>query len=202
MLSLQSGSLRDQSARKGYIASNNQLQFDPMIPQAGAKYTTGFSVCADGSLALASSTWWECRSGDFYNIYTDSTGGECYSAQISVIDHMGSFPAVTTASRAGPSATFPPLSQTMESLPVGSSAASPPGMSSPAIMSSQAVGSSVTAVSTQLATMSQITDGQVQAPTNGTTTPYNPNAAPAGAVSSGYVIAIMAGTVAFAAFSL
>lgn len=43
-ISLSNGSISDTSGRTGYVASNDQLQFDEP-PQAGAIYTTGFSVC-------------------------------------------------------------------------------------------------------------------------------------------------------------
>lgn len=52
-----------------YIAANYQFQFDAP-PQAGAIYTTGFSLCANGSLALGGSAiFYQCLSGSFYNLY-------------------------------------------------------------------------------------------------------------------------------------
>jgi hypothetical protein len=52
-----------------YIAANYQFQFDAP-PQAGAIYTTGFSLCSNNSLALGGSAiFYQCLSGSFYNLY-------------------------------------------------------------------------------------------------------------------------------------
>ena len=68
-VTLKNGVLLDSQGRTGYIASNYQFQFDAPA-QAGAIYTSGFSVCSNGSLALGGSAlWWQCLSGDFYNLY-------------------------------------------------------------------------------------------------------------------------------------
>jgi hypothetical protein len=76
-MSLSNGILTDSLGRTGYIAANYQFQFDKP-PQAGAIYTAGFSVCANGSLALGgSNVWWQCLSGNFYNLYDRHWAAQC-----------------------------------------------------------------------------------------------------------------------------
>lgn len=81
---LSDGVIKDSKGRTGYIASNYQFQFDGP-PQAGAIYTAGFSVCGNGSLALGGSTvFYECQSGDFYNLYDRSWAAQCSPVEIAV----------------------------------------------------------------------------------------------------------------------
>lgn len=76
-LTLSGGVLKDAKGRTGYIASNYQFQFDDP-PQAGAIYTGGFSVCSNGTLALGgSAVWYQCLSGDFYNLYNENWAAQC-----------------------------------------------------------------------------------------------------------------------------
>jgi hypothetical protein len=76
-ITLAGGVLTDSVGRTGYIASNFQFQFDKP-PQAGAIYTAGWSVCANGSLALGGSNiFYECRSGNFYNLYNENWAAQC-----------------------------------------------------------------------------------------------------------------------------
>jgi len=85
VLTLQNGVLKDAQARTGYIADNRQFQFDGP-PQTGAIYTAGFSVCANDTLALGGSTvFYQCLSGNFYNLYDQSQGGQCNQAYFEVI---------------------------------------------------------------------------------------------------------------------
>ncbi|KAI0968117.1 hypothetical protein F4678DRAFT_202792 [Xylaria arbuscula] len=77
VLSLSDGATTDAQGRTGYIASNYQFQFDGP-PQAGALVTSGFSVCKDNTLALGDSkTFYQCLSGDFYNLYDRSWAAQC-----------------------------------------------------------------------------------------------------------------------------
>lgn len=76
-ITLKNGILMDPQGRTGYVASNQQFQFDKP-PQAGAIWTAGFSVCQNGHLALGNDeTWHRCLSGTFYNLYFHSIGGQC-----------------------------------------------------------------------------------------------------------------------------
>ncbi|KAM7199988.1 hypothetical protein V8F33_004162 [Rhypophila sp. PSN 637] len=79
---LTNGILTDAQNRTGYIASNFQLQFDAP-PQAGAIYTGGFSHCANGTLALGATTvFYQCRSGGFYNLYDRWWAEQCSAINI------------------------------------------------------------------------------------------------------------------------
>ena len=81
-ITLNGTKLTDQSGRTGYIASNFQLQFDNP-PQAGAIYTSGFSICGNGTLALGGSNiFYQCLSGNFYNIYDRKWAAQCSPAYI------------------------------------------------------------------------------------------------------------------------
>lgn len=92
LLKLSNGILSDAKGRTGYIASNYQFQFDGP-PQAGAIYTAGFSVCGNDSLALGgSTTWWQCRSGDFYNLYDRNWAAQCEPVEIIAMTCDGSAP--------------------------------------------------------------------------------------------------------------
>ena len=84
-ITLEDGVLKDAKGRTGYIASNFQFQFDGP-PQAGAIYTAGFSVCANGSLALGgSNVFYQCLSGDFYNLYDRFWAAQCSPVYINTL---------------------------------------------------------------------------------------------------------------------
>ena len=84
-ITLEDGILKDQQGRTGYIAANYQFQFDGP-PQAGAIITAGFSVCANGSLALGgSSVFYQCLSGNFYNLYDRYWAAQCSPVTIDTI---------------------------------------------------------------------------------------------------------------------
>jgi len=81
-LTLENGILTDSEGRTGYIASNYQFQFDKPA-QAGAIFTSGFSVCSNGSLALGgSAVFYECLSGGFFNLYDRSWAAQCHPVLI------------------------------------------------------------------------------------------------------------------------
>jgi len=78
--------LKDALGRTGYIASNYQLQFDSPA-QAGAIYTAGFSVCSNGTIALGGSTvFYQCKSGQFWNLYDRWWAEQCEPVHISAMD--------------------------------------------------------------------------------------------------------------------
>ncbi|KAK1828068.1 putative covalently-linked cell wall protein [Podospora conica] len=79
------GVMTDAHNRIAYIADNFQLQFDGP-PQAGAIYTSGFSVCGNGTIALGGSTvFYQCKSGDFYNLYDRWFAEQCSPVQLYVL---------------------------------------------------------------------------------------------------------------------
>jgi len=84
-LTLTNGVLTDAKGRTGYIAANYQFQFDAP-PQAGAIFTSGFSVCGNGSLALgASNVFYQCLSGSFYNLYDRHWAAQCSPVTINTL---------------------------------------------------------------------------------------------------------------------
>ncbi|KAI6952181.1 hypothetical protein KC318_g13858 [Hortaea werneckii] len=85
-LMLDNGVVTDNQGRTGYIASNRQFQFDGP-PQAGTIYTSGFSICSNGSLALGgSTTFYQCRSGGFYNLYDQNIAEYCEPVTLNAVD--------------------------------------------------------------------------------------------------------------------
>jgi hypothetical protein len=84
VLTLKDGVLTDSKGRIGYIASNYQLQFDGP-PQENAIYTSGFSACSSGLLALGSETeFYQCLSGDFFNLYDRDWADQCKAITIAI----------------------------------------------------------------------------------------------------------------------
>lgn len=84
-LTLEDGILKDGQGRTGYIASNFQFQFDAP-PQAGAIYTSGFSICTNGTLALGGSNiFYRCLSGNFYNLYDRYWAPQCSPVTIETL---------------------------------------------------------------------------------------------------------------------
>ncbi|KAK7422492.1 hypothetical protein QQZ08_009482 [Neonectria magnoliae] len=82
VMTLKDGVLKDAQGRTGYISSSFQLQFDEPA-QPDAKITSGFSACADNSLALGSSSvFYQCQSGDFYNLYDRNWAEQCEPIKI------------------------------------------------------------------------------------------------------------------------
>lgn len=86
---LENGAIKDSQGRTGYIAANYQFQFDQPA-QTGAIFTSGFSVCGNGSLALGgSAVFYECASGDFFNLYDRSWAAQCSPVEILVMECGG-----------------------------------------------------------------------------------------------------------------
>lgn len=110
-LKLHEGNLIDSKGRTGYIASNYQFQFDGP-PQENAASIGGYSTCQNGSLALAGSTiFYQCLSGDFYNLYDRYWAEQCQPIHIDVL------PCKT-----GPSSPGNPVSQIGDGQPQAPSA--------------------------------------------------------------------------------
>ena len=86
-LHLEDGILYDERGRIGSIVANHQFQFDGPPPQAGAIYAKGWSITPTGFLALGDSDlFYQCLSGDFYNLYDESIGGQCHPVHLEVVD--------------------------------------------------------------------------------------------------------------------
>merc|ERR1712029_574081 len=59
---------------------------DGAPPQANALETSGFSICSNGSLALdGTAIWYQCLSGDFYNLYDENDAAQCSPVYINAI---------------------------------------------------------------------------------------------------------------------
>ncbi|KIX93425.1 uncharacterized protein Z520_10844 [Fonsecaea multimorphosa CBS 102226] len=117
-LTLADSVLKDQDGRTGYIASNYQFQFDNP-PQAGAIYTSGFSLCSNSSLALGGSAiWYQCLSGSFYNLYDRDWAPHCVPIYIYALIGSSAPPA-TQATDGQPAATtvVPSVSQLTDGQP-------------------------------------------------------------------------------------
>lgn len=157
-LTLSNGILKDQAGRTGYIASNYQFQFDNPV-QAGARETSGFSLCSNGSLALnngrpsGAAVWFSCLSGSFYNLYSQSTGAQCIPIYIV---SAGSGGQASQASDGQPQVTQTPrVSQISDGQPQATS---------PRPVVSQISDGQPQASSPRAPVVSQISDGQPQAP--------------------------------------
>ncbi|KAF2773026.1 hypothetical protein EJ03DRAFT_265432 [Teratosphaeria nubilosa] len=83
-ITLPNGVLTDDQGRTGYIASNNQFQFDDP-PPTDAMCTAGWSLCSDSTIALGGSAdFYKCLSGTFSDLYDDSTNAQCNLTSITV----------------------------------------------------------------------------------------------------------------------
>ncbi|KEQ97739.1 hypothetical protein AUEXF2481DRAFT_542416 [Aureobasidium subglaciale EXF-2481] len=167
--------------RTGYIAANNQFQFDKPA-QTGAIYTAGFSVCSNGTLAIGNSAiFYQCLSGDFYNLYDESTGAQCSPIYINVLAAGGSQASGTAgaATQIGdgqlqaPTSTRP-VTQISDGQIQASTAAPVTQISDGQIQAStgavpvtQISDGQIQAPTSTAAVVTQITDGQIQAPTSG-----------------------------------
>ena len=86
-LSIKGGVLTDAKGRIGSIVANRQFQFDGPPPQAGAIYAGGWSITPQGNLALgASDIFYQCQSGDFYNLYDESIAHQCSPVHLQAVD--------------------------------------------------------------------------------------------------------------------
>lgn len=102
-IELEDGQLRDKAGRVGAIVANRQFQFDGPPPQAGTIYAAGWSfvpasyagagekesdtIDSGYKLALGNQTvFYRCLSGDFYNLYDESIGGQCSEVELFVLE--------------------------------------------------------------------------------------------------------------------
>ncbi|UPK96952.1 hypothetical protein LCI18_007887 [Fusarium solani-melongenae] len=85
VMTLKDGVLKDAQGRTGYISDSYQFQFDEP-PQSGSIFTAGFSVCSNGTLALGpSAIFWQCQSGDFYNLYDRHWAEQCSPVEFGIM---------------------------------------------------------------------------------------------------------------------
>lgn len=172
-LTLQNGILKDQAGRQGYIAANDQFQFDQPV-QAGALQTDGFALCSNNSLALTkgartagATTFFQCLSGTFYNLYADTQGAQCVPIYIQAVN-QGSGSA-SQISDGQPQATAPAASATnaVSQISDGQPQATTPAASVSKVVSQISDGQpqATTPAASASRVVSQISDGQPQAGT-------------------------------------
>jgi len=163
VLTLNNGILKDAQGRIGYIAANRQFQFDGP-PQTGAIYTAGWSVCQNGSLALGgTAVFYQCLSGNFYNLYDETQGKQCAAIYIQVLGGSG---GASSAAPAGQSASQISDGQPQASTgrPVSQISDGQPQATTKAPAVTQISDGQIQATTAKPA-VSQISDGQVQATT-------------------------------------
>ncbi|KAG0670144.1 hypothetical protein C6P45_002787 [Maudiozyma exigua] len=86
-MTLKKGILVDGKGRIGSIVANRQFQFDGPPPQAGAIYAAGWSMTPEGNLAIGDNdVFYQCLSGNFYNLYDEHIGSQCTPVHLSAID--------------------------------------------------------------------------------------------------------------------
>ncbi|KAI0442733.1 hypothetical protein F4803DRAFT_353130 [Xylaria telfairii] len=163
VVTLKDGTALDDQGRTGYIASNYQFQFDAPA-QAGAIFTSGFSICSGNVMALGSSkTFYQCRSGDFYNLYDRTWAAQCEPVSIIAVP-CGS----GTADQA-------PDGQVVGTTVVQTTIVTPLSDGQPQVVTTVV---SVPVYSTYVP-VSEYTDGQIQVtPTGGAPAPTTETAAP------------------------
>jgi hypothetical protein len=177
-ITLDNGVLTDDQGRTGYIAANNQFQFDKPA-QTGAIYTSGFSVCSNGTLAIGSSAiFYQCLSGDFYNLYDESTGNQCSPIYINILK-AGGVASSGAATQIGDgqlqAATSTKAVTQISDGQIQASTGAPVTQISDGQIQASTAGVAVTQISdgqiqaptSTAAPVTQISDGQIQAPTTG-----------------------------------
>ncbi|KAK6456731.1 uncharacterized protein RJT20DRAFT_154302 [Scheffersomyces xylosifermentans] len=86
-MTLENSILRDSNGRIGSIVSGHQFQFDGPVPQYGAIYAAGWYITESGQLALGNSTeFYQCASGEFYNLYHEPIGLQCNPVSLDVVE--------------------------------------------------------------------------------------------------------------------
>lgn len=170
VLTLKNSVLKDSHDRTGAIVANYQFQFDGP-PQAGSLYTAGFSVCGNGSLAIGPSTvFFQCRSGDFYNLYDRHWAEQCEPVEIVAMPCSGQ-KANGGSPMQSPVATSMKVTTIVTALPDGQPQVQTTTVPVPMCQITQISDGQVQAHNTPCdqapgAPVSQISDGQIQAPTN------------------------------------
>lgn len=162
---LSKGILTDAKGRIGGIVANYQFQFDGPPSQAGTIYNGGWSVCNNGSLAIGNdAVFYQCLSGDFYNLYLESTGAQCEEVLIDII------PCAATATTTAAAVTQTTDGQVQASSAVTQITDGQVQASSAASAVTQISDGQIQASSAAVVPVSQYTDGQLQATVAATAT--------------------------------
>lgn len=98
--------------------------------QNNALNTGGFSICSNGTLAIAGSAiFYHCLSGNFYNLYDETLGAQCQQVYIEIIpctapaDASASCPSSTSSSSTSSTSTPVPVATLAASTPSSPAAA-------------------------------------------------------------------------------
>jgi hypothetical protein len=155
LMTLKDGITYDSQLRTGYIASNYQFQFDAP-PQSNALVTSGFAVCENNLLSLGDSqTFYRCLSGTFYNLYNTNWAPQCEAVSIIALP-CGSDAAVSQGADGQVVGTTIVQTTIVTALSDGQ----------PQVITTAVPVTIYTTypATTTVAPVSQISDGQVQAP--------------------------------------
>ncbi|KAK4507150.1 hypothetical protein PRZ48_000884 [Zasmidium cellare] len=149
-LTLADGILKDNKDRIGYIAANNQFQFDNPV-QTGTIYDKGWAVCSNGTLVLGpTAVFQQCLSGGFFNLYDENSAAQCSPVYLQVING-GAVGAATASEEADGQPTASGVQSQQADGQVTGSPVSQIGDGQP----QAPTGNPIT----------QISDGQIQGPT-------------------------------------
>lgn len=212
-LTLNNGMLTDNLGRTGYIAgANQQFQFDKPV-QAGGLYTSGFSVCGNGSIALGpTTTFYQCQSGSFYNLYYENVADQCSPVNIDIIPCSGSSSASGSSSGSATAAPASTASGSAAAVSVSSDGqpqATVAATQVPVSLATDGQPQATVAATQKPAPVSEYTDGQPQATAAATSksnatvaATASPTIVAAGAANLGFSASLMAGVVGLAAYLL
>lgn len=172
-ITLDNGKLTDSEGRTGYIAANNQFQFDSP-PQAGAKYTSGWSVCQNEHLTLGSDdTFYSCLSGNFYNLYDENQAAQCNKVYIMAIGGGSGGSAGAQPDGQATGSAVAPATQISDGQIQATSAVAPVSQITDGQIQATSAVAPVSQISdgqiqatSAVSPISQISDGQIQAPTS------------------------------------
>merc|ERR1712093_637271 len=130
-------------------------------------YTSGFSVCSNGTLAIGDSAiFYQCLSGTFCNLYDESTGAQCSPIYINILDSgvaasSGAATQIGDGQLQAPTSTAAVTQISDGQIQAPTSTAAPVTQISDGQIQAPTTGKPVT----------QISDGQIQAPTMATGKP-------------------------------
>ncbi|KAL8700888.1 MAG: hypothetical protein Q9201_005208 [Fulgogasparrea decipioides] len=197
IVTLKGGVLTDQQGRTGEVVANSQFQFDNPT-QADALFTSGFSICQNGTLAVGGSAiFYQCLNNPtatksaFFNLYSQSQGPQCNASYINTIQcdagpgqsgsQSGSTSAISTTSLPGTISTSASVPSTPPTTPTPVPTTAPYPVGNTTVPASSGTGAG-------------------PGPTTSTPAPFVPGSGAATLIVGGKVFALLAGIAAFAMF--
>ncbi|KAL9009174.1 MAG: hypothetical protein Q9173_005775 [Seirophora scorigena] len=117
--------LTDRAGRTGGIVAQGQFQFDKPV-QPDSRYLDGFSICGNGSLAIAGSTiFYQCLADNYYNLYQTSQGTQCNEVYILTIPCTDGSAVANPSSASTPASTVTPVTSSAAAPVVSTTSAAP-----------------------------------------------------------------------------